>query len=367
MNDVSRYPGETSTTPVVIPIEAYTSEAYARAENDKLWGKVWQAAARVEEIPNVGDYVTYDIMDESIIIVRTAADRIQAFYNVCQHRGRQRAAVTHQDQRGLAMLVVVVMRFFIGMVLVVHLPDRGEIGQHQAVQHAAGVGQHAHHFELMIAMLAAAGTQAVAAGKPVTEAQAARSRDLGAQYGLHGLGPHRALRDAGAVQSAHVPPRAAHPPRPLAVLVAERPGGRGEFEQSQGVSPGLVRHGRKDPAGKVGEAPGQQPQGVRVVQRRDLELRQTGGGKGLAGFRPLRSEQPDTAAELRFLRSQRACRGGETAMVDRLDEIIEVVEVLHCPFNGTLSPKSQSTAPIDAILLSHATGAFPSGGAGDEP
>ncbi len=73
----------------VIPIEAYTSEAYARQENDKLWGKVWQAACRAEEVADVGDFVTYDIMDESIIIVRTAEDRVQAFYNVCQHRGRQ--------------------------------------------------------------------------------------------------------------------------------------------------------------------------------------------------------------------------------------------------------------------------------------
>lgn len=75
--------------PVVIPLEAYISEAYARAENDKLWPKVWQAACRVEEIPKVGDYVTYDILDESIIVVRTAKDKIQAFYNVCQHRGRR--------------------------------------------------------------------------------------------------------------------------------------------------------------------------------------------------------------------------------------------------------------------------------------
>jgi len=75
--------------PGVIPIEAYTSEEYARLESERLWGKVWQAACRVEEIPNVGDFVTYDIMDESIIIVRSAQDRIQAFYNVCQHRGRQ--------------------------------------------------------------------------------------------------------------------------------------------------------------------------------------------------------------------------------------------------------------------------------------
>jgi len=75
--------------PAVIPTDAYTSEAYARLENERLWGKVWQAACRVEEIPNIGDYVTYDIMDESIIVVRTAPDAIRAFFNVCQHRGRQ--------------------------------------------------------------------------------------------------------------------------------------------------------------------------------------------------------------------------------------------------------------------------------------
>jgi len=75
--------------PVVIDTEAYFSEAYARAENEKLWGKVWQVACREEEIPKVGDFVTYDILDESIIVVRTAADRIAAYYNVCQHRGRR--------------------------------------------------------------------------------------------------------------------------------------------------------------------------------------------------------------------------------------------------------------------------------------
>jgi len=81
---------ETPTVkPAIIPIEAYTSQDYARLENERLWGKVWQTTCRLEEIPNVGDFVTYDIMDESIIIVRSAEDRIQAFYNVCQHRGRQ--------------------------------------------------------------------------------------------------------------------------------------------------------------------------------------------------------------------------------------------------------------------------------------
>jgi nitrite reductase/ring-hydroxylating ferredoxin subunit len=89
MNDVSKGDGTAAEKPVVIPIEAYVSEAYARAENEKLWAKVWQTACRLEEIPRVGDYVTYDILDESIIVVRTAPDKIAAYYNVCQHRGRR--------------------------------------------------------------------------------------------------------------------------------------------------------------------------------------------------------------------------------------------------------------------------------------
>jgi phenylpropionate dioxygenase-like ring-hydroxylating dioxygenase large terminal subunit len=73
----------------VIGPEAFTSEAYVRAEAGKLWPKVWQQACRVEEIPNVGDYAVYDILDDTILVVRSAADEISAFYNVCAHRGRR--------------------------------------------------------------------------------------------------------------------------------------------------------------------------------------------------------------------------------------------------------------------------------------
>jgi nitrite reductase/ring-hydroxylating ferredoxin subunit len=84
--DVSSEP---LSEPLTIGAEAYISEEYARAERDKLWAKVWQQVGRVEEIPEVGNYLTYDILDDSIVIVRAAPDRIRAFYNVCAHRGRR--------------------------------------------------------------------------------------------------------------------------------------------------------------------------------------------------------------------------------------------------------------------------------------
>ncbi|WP_415822791.1 aromatic ring-hydroxylating oxygenase subunit alpha, partial [Mycobacterium senriense] len=80
---------EELSTPMTIGVEAYISEDYARAERDKLWRKVWQQVGRVEELPDVGSYLTYDILDDSIIVVRTGEQEFHAHHNVCMHRGRR--------------------------------------------------------------------------------------------------------------------------------------------------------------------------------------------------------------------------------------------------------------------------------------
>ncbi|MFW0796694.1 aromatic ring-hydroxylating dioxygenase subunit alpha [Gordonia sp. CPCC 205515] len=80
---------ERLSTAVEIGVEAYISRDYLRAERDKLWTKVWQQVGRVEEIPKVGDFLTYDIMDDSYIIARSAENTIKAYHNVCSHRGRR--------------------------------------------------------------------------------------------------------------------------------------------------------------------------------------------------------------------------------------------------------------------------------------
>ena len=75
--------------PVSLSVEPYISEDYARAEKGKLWLKVWQMACREEEIPKAGDYYTYEILDQSVIVVRTGDDEIKAYHNACRHRGRR--------------------------------------------------------------------------------------------------------------------------------------------------------------------------------------------------------------------------------------------------------------------------------------
>lgn len=93
MTDMEIAATEELSEPMTIGVEAYISEDYARAERDKLWRKVWQQVGRVEEVPEVGSYLTYDILDDSIIVVRTGAGSssadFAAHHNVCMHRGRR--------------------------------------------------------------------------------------------------------------------------------------------------------------------------------------------------------------------------------------------------------------------------------------
>lgn len=80
---------EDLSEPLTYPVDAFISPEYAWAEREKLWPKVWQMAGRVEEIPEVGNFITYEICEDSIIVVRTAPDVIKAYHNVCPHRGRR--------------------------------------------------------------------------------------------------------------------------------------------------------------------------------------------------------------------------------------------------------------------------------------
>ncbi len=72
-----------------IPKADYLSREFADLEFEKLWSNAWQVACRLEEIPNKGDYVVYEIGDDSIIVVRSGNDdaSVRAFHNTCPHRG----------------------------------------------------------------------------------------------------------------------------------------------------------------------------------------------------------------------------------------------------------------------------------------
>jgi phenylpropionate dioxygenase-like ring-hydroxylating dioxygenase large terminal subunit len=70
-----------------VSAERYYSKTWHDHEVDKVWRKCWQLACREEHIPNVGDHVVYEIVHDSLIVIRTAPDEIRAYVNSCLHRG----------------------------------------------------------------------------------------------------------------------------------------------------------------------------------------------------------------------------------------------------------------------------------------
>ena len=70
-----------------VSVERYFSKAWHDREVEQVWRKTWQLACRVEEIPNVGDHVLYEIVHDSLIVVRSSPTEIRAYVNACLHRG----------------------------------------------------------------------------------------------------------------------------------------------------------------------------------------------------------------------------------------------------------------------------------------
>jgi phenylpropionate dioxygenase-like ring-hydroxylating dioxygenase large terminal subunit len=89
-NNMDSIAHTTQRAPQISP-ENYVSREFAAKEKQNLWPKVWQVAGREEEIPNPGDFIIYDIADESIIVARAKDGGLVAYHNACPHRGRQLA------------------------------------------------------------------------------------------------------------------------------------------------------------------------------------------------------------------------------------------------------------------------------------
>ena len=65
----------------------YCDDAVFAADMEQVIGRKWIVAGHVDRVRKKGDYFLYNIGLESIIIVRSDESTINAFYNVCRHRG----------------------------------------------------------------------------------------------------------------------------------------------------------------------------------------------------------------------------------------------------------------------------------------
>ncbi len=72
--------------PERIPAKRYYDEEFYKLELEHVWPHTWQMATRLDRIPEVGDWVEYQNVGQSVIIVRTEGG-VKAFFNACRHRG----------------------------------------------------------------------------------------------------------------------------------------------------------------------------------------------------------------------------------------------------------------------------------------
>jgi choline monooxygenase len=92
--DASRPLAEAST----IPGSWYTDSRVWELEKAAVFGRTWQVACRSSQVERAGQYVTLQIGDEPVVVVRGADGTLRAFFNVCRHH----AAAVMTDHEGCA-------------------------------------------------------------------------------------------------------------------------------------------------------------------------------------------------------------------------------------------------------------------------
>ena len=80
----------------------YLSDTILQADLEHIFGKHWIFVAVEPQVPEAGDYITVDFGKNSILIVRDDDMNVQAFHNVCRHRGSRLCA----SQQGMVGNIV---------------------------------------------------------------------------------------------------------------------------------------------------------------------------------------------------------------------------------------------------------------------
>ena len=70
-----------------LPASYYVDPEIFEREKEEIWFKTWQFVGYTVDLKEPGDYITADILDQKIFVVRGKDGALRAFYNVCMHRG----------------------------------------------------------------------------------------------------------------------------------------------------------------------------------------------------------------------------------------------------------------------------------------
>ncbi len=86
-----------------LPGWTYFNEELLGLETEALFRRHWQLACHVNDVPEPGDYLAFDLAGERAIVVRGRDGEVRAFHNLCRHRGSRVVA----DERGTCPAAII--------------------------------------------------------------------------------------------------------------------------------------------------------------------------------------------------------------------------------------------------------------------
>lgn len=79
-----------------IPYNSYVDPNKLNEEKKDIFNKNWIMIGHLSELENVGDFFTFDLAGEPLIITRNKDNELSAMYNICPHRG----TIVEQKEKG---------------------------------------------------------------------------------------------------------------------------------------------------------------------------------------------------------------------------------------------------------------------------
>lgn len=69
-----------------LPSNFYVDPSLLAEEKRRIFWRTWQIVGRREQAANPGDYFTFDLCGEPLLITRDTEKKLRGYYNVCRHR-----------------------------------------------------------------------------------------------------------------------------------------------------------------------------------------------------------------------------------------------------------------------------------------
>jgi phenylpropionate dioxygenase-like ring-hydroxylating dioxygenase large terminal subunit len=69
-----------------LPAWTYENTEFLALEKEAIFMRTWQLVGHVSELKNPGDFLRFDLLGESAVVLRDGEGRLRAFHNICRHR-----------------------------------------------------------------------------------------------------------------------------------------------------------------------------------------------------------------------------------------------------------------------------------------